>query len=271
MIKKIIYNISGVESIYESFNPIFYLSKLFIKIFVKINGKKIIDGPFKSMQLKHSSRGSEYMPKYLGTYESELFKTINSFCSNNNKNKLIIDIGADDGYYSIGIAKLINKGTILSFELNSESCIQLKSNIYLNSNFFNNQKKIEVINKKINDFGDLKQYLKNNDFNSVLVKADIEGGEYELFKEDFIKSLSTLPVTIIIETHFDPISELKLIKSLELSGFELTIVDKEDKSILKHKFSINFISKCLLDLFWSRWTSEHRPKYNRWIVAKINK
>lgn len=270
MIKKIIYKISGVESIYESLNPIFYLSKLFTKIFVKINGKKIINGPFTGMELKHSSRGSEYMPKYLGTYESELYKTINSFCSNNN-NKLIIDIGADDGYYSIGIAKLINKGTILSYELNSESCIQLKRNIDLNRNFFNNQKKIEVINKKLNDYGDLKQFLKNNDFNSILVKVDIEGGEYELFTDDFVNSLSALPIMIIIETHFDPNAELKLIKRLKSFSFEVNVIDKVMQKFLSKTFNLNFISKSILSLFWLRWTNEHRPKYNRWIIAKINK
>ncbi len=264
--KEIIYKISGVESIYESINPIYYISKFFFKFFVKINGKKILDGPFKGLQFKHSVRGSEYIPKYLGTYENELYKFINSFCLANDK-KLIIDIGSDDGYYSIGIAKLINKGTVLSFELNSESCIQLEKNVNLNSDLINNNVKIEIINKKLNNYDDLDLYIRNNKFDSILLKMDIEGGEYQLLTNDFVKSISFHPITLIIETHFDPNAELKLIKRLKSFGFEVNVIDKVLEKILSKTFNLNFISKAILSLFWFRWTNEHRPKHNRWIVA----
>ena len=265
--RKLIYKFSGVESIKQSFNPIYYISILFFKIFIKLNGNKIQRGLFKDLYLNNSKRGSEYMPKYLGTYELELYTVISDYI-NYTGEKLIIDVGADDGYYTIGLAKCINEGTVLSFELDIDSFSVLKDNIKLNSALLKHNVDILLHNKKVEQFEDLYSLIKPYKERVILIKTDIEGGEYELFTNSFIESLKEYKVVLVIETHFDPIAESNLVNKFNLNDFDVKLIDKYSRSKGAYDFPLNFLSKSLLTIFWSRWTNEHRPKYNRWLIAK---
>jgi hypothetical protein len=262
--RKIIYRFSGIESVAESLNPFYYLSKIFFKLFSFLNGKSILHGPFKGMILADLRRGSEYAPKYLGTYESELYPYFDEYKSV-NKPTMIIDIGADDGYYSIGLSKTLERGVIYSYELNPDSCVHLQKNIEINRELLNKSIQIQVINKKIENFLDIRDILETHKDYSILIKSDIEGGEYDLFQESFIKSLSKYPLTILIETHLSLEMENNLIDNFIKNGFKTEMIDKiykKNKIYYKH---LNLISRILLFIYWNNWTNEHRPKFNRWI------
>ena len=264
--RKFIYRLSGIESISESLNPFYYLSKIFFKLFSFLNGKSILNGPFKGMILADLRRGSEYGPKYLGTYESELYPYLDEYkCL--DKPIMIIDIGADDGYYSIGFTKILKKGVIYSYELNPESCVHLQKNIEINQSL-NNSIQINVLNKKIENFFDINEALEIHKDNLILIKSDIEGGEYELFQENFIELLSSYSLTILIETHLSLELEKVLIEKFTKNGFKCEIIDKVYKKNKLYYNHLNLISKILLSIYWKKWTNEHRPEFNRWI--KLN-
>ena len=145
---------------------------------------------------------------------------------------------------------------------------ELQNNIDINQSITQNLIQIIVFNKKIENFGDIKEILEINKDHEILIKSDIEGGEYELFQDKFIESLSSYPLTILIETHLSIELEKALIERFILHGFKCEIIDKTYKKIKLNYTHLNLFSKILLSLFWNKWTNEHRPKFNRWIKLR---
>src|SRR6266446_5569422 len=65
-------------------------------------GGRVPKGPFAGMRYIDNAFGSAYVPKLLGIYERELNDCIERACALSFP--LIIDIGAAEGYYAIGMA-----------------------------------------------------------------------------------------------------------------------------------------------------------------------
>ena len=54
------------------------------------------------------------LPKLLGIYEMECQKFVEQLCSKSYK--LVLNIGADEGYYAVGLARRIEYATVVAFE-----------------------------------------------------------------------------------------------------------------------------------------------------------
>jgi hypothetical protein len=77
---------------------------------------RVMQGPFRGMRYIPMSAGSIALPKLLGTYERELNPAIEEICRAGCDR--IVDIGAAEGYYAVGMA-LRNPGVPLTcFEMN---------------------------------------------------------------------------------------------------------------------------------------------------------
>ena len=75
----------------------------------------VAQGPFRGMRYVSLSFGSAFLPKILGTYESELNPAVESICL--ARCDRIVDIGTAEGYYAVGMA-LRNPGAqLVGFEL----------------------------------------------------------------------------------------------------------------------------------------------------------
>jgi len=74
----------------------------------------VLSGPFASMQYTRDSVGSAYDPKLLGTYEKELHPVIEALCR--EKFNVIVNIGAAEGYYAVGMALRVPEARIVAFE-----------------------------------------------------------------------------------------------------------------------------------------------------------
>jgi hypothetical protein len=61
------------------------------------------------------SVGSCFIPKLLGTYERELAPKIEWICE--KRPGLVVDLGAAEGYYAIGLALRIPQARVVAFEL----------------------------------------------------------------------------------------------------------------------------------------------------------
>lgn len=86
--------------------------------------ESIVQGPFAGMSYYPRAHGSMILPKLLGTYECELRGPIETICIQGCDR--IIDIGAAEGYYAVGMA-LRNPGVpLICFELNASARYDLR-------------------------------------------------------------------------------------------------------------------------------------------------
>jgi predicted O-methyltransferase YrrM len=93
------------------FRPIGFLTKLV----EQRTGRRVRAGPFVGMNYVNRSCGSAYLPKLLGTYERELHWCVENICS--MKPGLILNVGAAEGYYAIGLARRNPQARVIGFEM----------------------------------------------------------------------------------------------------------------------------------------------------------
>src|SRR4051812_22623153 len=74
----------------------------------------VLSGPFEGMHYSDRSVGSAFFPKVLGTYERELHERIRA-CFQMGV-RTVIDVGAAEGYYAVGLAMRIPGVQVVAFE-----------------------------------------------------------------------------------------------------------------------------------------------------------
>lgn len=77
-------------------------------------GQKVISGPFAGMRYVDRSIGSSYIPKLLGIYERELAAIIDRIIA--MRPSVIVDVGAAEGYYAVGLAWRTPSARVIAFE-----------------------------------------------------------------------------------------------------------------------------------------------------------
>ena len=85
---------------------------------VRRTGQSVASGPFRGMKYVADGVGSVYYPKLLGVYERELHPVIEAIHSLGPDR--IIDIGAAEGYYAVGLAMSNPKAIVTAFEQESD-------------------------------------------------------------------------------------------------------------------------------------------------------
>ena len=92
-----------------------FITRCFTVNFIKkLTGNIVASGPFAGMKYASGSIGSRLLPKILGTYELELHPTIEKICQRSFD--LIIDVGAAEGYYAVGMALRNSDAEVIAFE-----------------------------------------------------------------------------------------------------------------------------------------------------------
>ncbi|MBP7928230.1 FkbM family methyltransferase [Patescibacteria group bacterium] len=141
----------------------------------------------------------------------------------------IFDIGANIGTFTIAAAQVFHKAQIIAFEPDTENLKLLKTNLKLNkltkrvklyecavstekaktiqlykgNDFAANSTQVKsqmVTNVSNVHFGDLQKMIKGKAF----LKVDIEGGEIDLFTQDYVKLLKSFAYIIVEYHHFLP-------------------------------------------------------------------
>lgn len=158
---------------------------------IDLNNRVVIDGPFKGLMYpKLKSVGSVLLPKLLGVYESELHSII-SCLEKKREYELIIDIGAAEGYYAIGLARLFNASTVVAFEENSEGQEMCKEMAEINRC----ADRVKILGRC--DRSDLIALATN--LKQGLIFCDCEGGEVDLLLEGNSRTFSGCD--IVVELH----------------------------------------------------------------------
>ena len=93
-------------------------------------GGRVLAGPFVGMQYIRTSQGSALIPKLLGSYEKELAVCVEGACA--LRPDAVIDVGAAEGYYAVGMALRNPSARVTAFEMDEKGRYALAEMIQLN-------------------------------------------------------------------------------------------------------------------------------------------
>ena len=151
--------------------------------------QRVLSGPFRGVWLARQAVGSYPLPRLLGTYELELHSTIASLVAEDFR--LIINVGAGEGYYVSGLLRLFPRATCIAFETSIEGQALLRKVCTRNN-----------LNTRVTIRGEceidsLQACL--NEKQPALVVIDVEGFESELL--DPLRVPGLLNAVILVECH----------------------------------------------------------------------
>ena len=162
-------------------------------------GPIVQSGPFAGLEYIPAALKSRHAaPNLLGIYESHLWPAINSI---DDSFELIVDIGAAEGYYAVGLARRCRL-PVYAFEANP-----FEARIC---------KRMAVING-VSDRVRIRSWCDHRALSGLVrgqrafVLSDCEGYEYELFEREIITALRYSDV--LIELHGDDAANAALVNA----------------------------------------------------------
>lgn len=149
-------------------------------------GNRVVDGPFKGLILTSSSQCEHIGPYLLGSYETELTPWWDGLLRQNFRQ--IVDVGANFGYYAVGLAKRFPSVPVMAFDTDWWARRTLRQMSRANAT-------PNVAVKGFCNRSWLARHLQHN----ALVISDCEGCEGNLFGGEGIGAFAT--ATFVIELH----------------------------------------------------------------------
>jgi hypothetical protein len=170
----------------QAFWPSVYLKKMVRKK----SGERVMGGPFAGLKYVSHSCGSAFIPKLLGIYERELHPVLNQIIA--TRFERIIDVGAAEGYYAVGLAARLPASFVMAFEMESEGRLLLREMALANGV----AERIEIHGRC--GVEELQKVLEETKGRTLLI-CDCEGYEDELLDPKKIPALRT--AHILVELH----------------------------------------------------------------------
>lgn len=155
---------------------------------VSERGEYIIQsGPFKDMKFSRNVKPERNLPKLVGSYELELHETIESLIKQNFK--CILNIGAAEGYYAVGLALRIPNCEVIAFEMDKQQAeICLETAI------------VNAVNNRVKILGKCSEnLLREYCLDDALVIIDCEGAEIDILSKKNV--LFMKKTWLLIELH----------------------------------------------------------------------
>jgi hypothetical protein len=204
------------------------------------------------MRYGEVSRGSAYIPKLLGIYERELAPYIE--CAIARQPRLVVVLGAAEGYYAIGIARRLPNVQVVAFEMDEESQDALREMARLNAV----ESRVTVLGRCEPD--DLAAVLARE--SDALVICDVEGCEERLLDPAIIPALRRLPMLVELHDFLIP-NVTELLSQRFCVTHELTHIWQQDRS--KAEFPWRTLGTTLIHSSYLAWAvSEWRPVRMAW-------
>ena len=150
-------------------------------------GGRVLSGPFAGMNYTTESSGSAFCPKLLGTYEKEIAPVIESAIQGGYE--MIVDIGAAEGYYAVGLSLKVPAARVVAFEQSTDARRMLRELAALN-----HADRLEV--RETCSRETLSEILSAA---PTLIVCDVDGAELELLDPAAIEKLAHCD--ILLETH----------------------------------------------------------------------
>jgi methyltransferase FkbM-like protein len=187
---------------------------------------------------------THHTQRWLGLQERELYAWLRGLSVDIRS---ALDVGANDGMYTLYFLARTSASKVFSFEPSTESLAELKENLALND--LSENHRLEIISKKVGSTA-TGEWITLDSFASrirppCLVKVDIDGGEGELLR-GAQTLLQARGMRWIVEVHS---------KSLEQQCLQ----------ILKEA---NYRTVVVPNAWWRHVVPELRPgELNHWLVA----
>lgn len=238
----------------ERFRPIVYLTNLARER----TGCVVRQGPFTGMRYVQVSQGSAYIPKLLGIYERELTPQVEALIAKSPK--LIVDLGAGEGYYAIGLARRLPQTRVIAFEMEAFGRQAVLDMAVLNGV----SERVEIRGKC--EAGDLAASL--GDEAAPVVVCDVEGYEEKLLDPVAVPALQR--ATILVELHDFIIPQItETLKHRFGKTHRITHVWQEPRT--RSDFPWTTLGTALLPNFYLDWSvSEWRPVRMAWFWMEPN-
>jgi len=225
-----------------------------VTVFQAILGKSLKWGPFRGMRYIGASIHSVLGPKILGTYESEIAHLIHKACSKNFR--LIVDVGAAEGYYAVGLALRNPKSQVVAFEADPEGRRLLADMVNENA---------------VNDRVEMRGYCTSAALESILAPAarplavmDVEGAEQALLDPAVCPSL--LRAEIIVELHeFICPGIGELLRRRFASTHDIQETWEQVRTLKDLPAVVRVLARLLPTSFFLNAMKEHRPARMSWL------
>jgi len=217
--------------------------------FIRLRSKdKVISGPFKGMAFRYPQQ--EYA-MLLGTWELELARTWNLILAKDYP--LMVDIGAAEGYYAVGMAFRKPKSRIVAFEMEDRVRQDLTTMRHLNDAELEIRAKCEL--EDLAAFG--------QELEDAFILVDIEGFETVLLDPEKIPSL--LKSWILVELH-DFYSEgcSALLRSRFEASHNIELIKGKERSINDLPQAIGILNKLFSNRRLVPFMDEGRPHPMSW-------
>lgn len=220
----------------------------------RFSGKVVLNGIFKGLRYTDfKSVCSAIYPKLIGSYENEIQNDLSLIIS--KKPSLIIDIGCAEGYYAVGLARLLPDSKIIAADISEEArnlCIQLAE--------FNDCSNVKIVGAITAD------NLISYDLENAFIICDCEGYEKQLFNTQVLPYLRN--TYLIIETHdfIDPSISIYLEKLFSDTHHIKVVASIDD--LLKAKY-YHFTELKDINLSKKReLLAEYRPTIMEWLILE---
>lgn len=149
----------------------------------------IMAGPFAKIRYLPHAFGSALFPKISGTYERELFDTLEKL--DGDPPAVLVNLGCAEGYYAVCLARRWQGLRVIALDIDREARVACRSLAKLNQ-------LADIECPENPDFKEAVERALETESN-VLVLADCEGAEKELL--DPVKIPLLRSCKIIVETH----------------------------------------------------------------------
>jgi len=207
-------------------------------------------GIFKNLKMNHEiswGRG-DIASKIYGFYENKIQQKLKDI-----NNPILIDIGAADGFFAIGSLK----SKICEFCYAFEETKKSRENLFKTAQINNVQNKLSIIGKatKDNFFSLLPSEI---NFSKVTILCDIEGGEFDFFSDEILKTIKYSNIIIEIHKNHNKNLEIDLLERIK-KYFDVSVIIDNDKNFenVSELHTLNDIDRNLI-------CSEGRSYIGKW-------
>ena len=180
-------------------------SRMLANTYIAQEGALIRGGPFAGMAYVTQATEGALMPRLLGTYESELHPHLLAFAREDVE--AVIDVGCAEGYYAVGLARLMPQATVHAFDIDEAAraaCAELAAR--------------NGVAERVRIGGAFApEGFEAFTGRRALVLVDAEGAELDVLRPDLAPSLAGF--SLIVETHdvYRPGALAELVRRFEPS------------------------------------------------------
>lgn len=182
-------------------------------------GMRIIGGPFAGMQYLSDPLIAAMIPKLLGLFEREIYPAIEEI--SRQPYRTIVDIGAAEGYYAIGLGRLVAQARVIAFEAQAAERQKLQQMLQINS-----------MNARVDVRGlctpqELSAALAGA--GRTLIKCDVEGAEELILRPDEVPALAGADVLVELHDEMQP-GVSKSVRARFESTHDITVFTTTDRT-----------------------------------------